>query len=59
MKNLLTLLSSDPISVCSTGYEPVVLHEDSTLAGFIPMLSAPQEVFYADSSVDKVNKLYT
>ncbi|GFN92827.1 telomerase-binding protein est1a [Plakobranchus ocellatus] len=35
------------------GYEPVVLHEDATLAGFIPMLSAPQEVFYADSSVDK------
>ncbi|RUS90682.1 hypothetical protein EGW08_001582, partial [Elysia chlorotica] len=35
------------------GYEPIVLQEDSTLAGFIPMLSAPQEIFYADSSVDK------
>ncbi|CAL1545919.1 unnamed protein product, partial [Lymnaea stagnalis] len=35
------------------GYEPVILHEDTTLAGFVPMLSAPQEVFYADSTIDK------
>ncbi|CAG5135543.1 unnamed protein product, partial [Candidula unifasciata] len=35
------------------GYGPVVLHEDTTLAGFVPMLSAPQEIFYADSSIDQ------
>ncbi|KAH9525481.1 Smg-6, nonsense mediated mRNA decay factor [Bulinus truncatus] len=35
------------------GFEPVILHEDATLAGFVPMLSAPQEMFYADSKIDK------
>lgn len=36
-----------------TGFEPVILQEDTTLAGFVPMLSAPQEIFYADTQVDK------
>ncbi|XP_005096140.1 telomerase-binding protein EST1A [Aplysia californica] len=35
------------------GYKQVVLHEDTTLAGFVPMLSAPQETFYASVDVDK------
>ncbi|XP_059141297.1 telomerase-binding protein EST1A-like [Physella acuta] len=35
------------------GFEPVILHEDMMLAGFVPMLSAPQEIFYVDSKVDK------
>ncbi|BFZ18618.1 hypothetical protein BsWGS_21657 [Bradybaena similaris] len=35
------------------GYEPVMLHEDTTLAGFVPMLSAPQEIFFADSSIEQ------
>ncbi|KAK0058798.1 telomerase-binding protein EST1A [Biomphalaria pfeifferi] len=35
------------------GFEPVILQEDTTLAGFVPMLSAPQEIFYADTQVDK------
>jgi len=35
------------------GYDQVVLHEDTTLAGFVPMLSAPQETFYASVDMDK------
>lgn len=35
--------------------EPVVLEEDSMLAGFVPMLSAPQETFYVDATIDKVS----